>query len=68
MSIRKRALDLLYYMCDNENVAEIVGELMKNLEQLDFQIKEELVLKIAILAEKFAKDLRWYIDTILQVI
>lgn len=68
VSIRKRALDLMYFMCDNSNVTEIVDELMKQLEKTDFQIKEELVLKIAILAEKFAKDLPWYIDTVLQLI
>ena len=30
--------------------------------------KEELVLKIAILAEKFAGDLEWYIDVIIKLI
>ena len=31
-------------------------------------IKEEMVLKIAILAERFAPDYQWYVDTILQLI
>ena len=34
----------------------------------EFDIKEEMVLKIAILAERFAQRLEWYIDTILQVV
>lgn len=68
MSIRKRALDLLYVMCDKSNALEIVDALMQQVEEAEYQFKEELVLKVAILAEKFAKDLRWYIDTILKVI
>lgn len=68
VSIRKRAMDLMYYMCDKSNATEIVEEMMKHLEKAEFNLKEEFVLKIAILAEKYAKDLRWYIDTILQLI
>jgi len=68
ISIRKRALDLLYVMCDSSNAVEIVEELIKQVEQADYQFKEELVLKIAILAEKYAKDLKWYIDTILKLV
>lgn len=69
ISIRKRALDLLYHMCDKSNAEEVVAELMSYLkEKADFKIKEELVLKVAILAEKFAPNLRWYIDVILQLV
>ena len=31
-------------------------------------MKEEIVLKIAILAEKFAENLNWYIDVIFKLI
>jgi AP-2 complex subunit alpha len=68
ISIRKRALDLLFNMCDTDNAEEIVGELLKYLHKADFNIKEELVVRIALLAERFAKDLRWYIDVVLQLI
>jgi AP-2 complex subunit alpha len=69
ISIRKRALDLLYGMCDKSNAKVIVGELLNYLENdADHQIREELVLKIAILAEKFAHDYSWYVDVILKLI
>lgn len=68
VSVRQRAVDLLYVMCDSSNATEIVAEMLAYLKQADFAIREELVLKIAILAEKYATDYSWYVDTILELI
>ncbi|KAJ7297615.1 hypothetical protein O6H91_Y045300 [Diphasiastrum complanatum] len=68
ISIRRRSLDLLYGMCDVTNAKDIVEELLQYLTTADFAIREELALKAAILAEKFAPDLSWYVDVILQLI
>ncbi|KAJ7546340.1 hypothetical protein O6H91_08G036300 [Diphasiastrum complanatum] len=68
ISIRRRSLDLLYGMCDVSNAKDIVEELLQYLTTADFAIREELALKAAILAEKFAPDLSWYVDVILQLI
>ncbi|XP_063689546.1 AP-2 complex subunit alpha-like isoform X5 [Bolinopsis microptera] len=68
LSVRQRAVDLLYAMCDREQAEEIVGELLAYLEKADYSIREELVLKIAILAEKFAQDYKWYVDVVLNLI
>ncbi|KAJ4724959.1 AP-2 complex subunit alpha [Melia azedarach] len=68
ISIRRRALDLLYGMCDVSNAKDIVEELLQYLSTADFAMREELSLKAAILAEKFAPDLSWYVDVILQLI
>ncbi|XP_010278259.1 PREDICTED: AP-2 complex subunit alpha-1-like isoform X2 [Nelumbo nucifera] len=68
ISIRRRALDLLYGMCDVTNAKDIVEELLQYLSTADFAMCEELALKAAILAEKFAPDLSWYVDVILQLI
>jgi len=69
ISIRRRALDLSFSMCDQENSQRIVGELLDYLLHADFDIQEELALKIAVLAEKFASNNRtWYVDTILRLI
>lgn len=55
VSIRKRALDLLYLICNRSNVSQIVEELLGYLEnRVDPHLHDDLVLKIAILAEKFA--------------
>ncbi|KAG2544134.1 hypothetical protein PVAP13_9NG789400 [Panicum virgatum] len=68
ISIRRRALDLLYGMCDVTNAKEIVEELLQYLNTAEFAMREELSLKAAILAEKFAPGLSWYVDVILQLI
>ncbi|MCD7470307.1 hypothetical protein HAX54_010041 [Datura stramonium] len=68
ISIRRRALDLLHGMCDLSNAKDIVEELLQYLSTAEFAMREELSLKIAILAEKFAPDLSWYVDVVLQLI
>ncbi|XP_019861669.1 PREDICTED: AP-2 complex subunit alpha-2-like [Amphimedon queenslandica] len=68
VSVRQKAIDLLYAMCDHSNAQTIVQELLQYLEKADYSIREALVLKIAILSEKYASDYSWYVDTILNLI
>ncbi|XP_040183494.1 AP-2 complex subunit alpha-1 isoform X3 [Rana temporaria] len=68
VSVRQRAADLLYAMCDRTNAKQIVSEMLSYLENADYSIREEIVLKVAILAEKYAVDYSWYVDTILNLI
>ena len=51
-------MDLLFTMCDSSNAASIVDELVKYLTIADFSMREELVLKVAILAEKYAPNVQ----------
>ncbi|KAI9867057.1 MAG: hypothetical protein M1813_000455 [Trichoglossum hirsutum] len=68
ISVRRQGLDLLYSMCDTSNAQPIVSELLKYLQNADFAIREEMVLKIAILTEKYATDIQWYVDISLRLI
>lgn len=85
VSVRQRAVDLLYAMCDKSNAHNIVHEMLVYLETADYSIREEMVysngrlflyfftytlqvLKVAILAEKYAQDYTWYVDVILNLI
>ncbi|KAG5663840.1 hypothetical protein KAF25_006425 [Fusarium avenaceum] len=68
ISVRRKGLDLLYSMCDATNAQVIVGELLQYLQNADFAIREEMVLKIAILTEKYATDVQWYVDISLRLI
>ncbi|KZW02214.1 Adaptor protein complex AP-2 alpha subunit [Exidia glandulosa HHB12029] len=68
ISVRRRALDLLYSMCDTDNAELIVGELLRYLQVADYGLREEMVLKIAIATERYATSYKWYVDTILQLI
>lgn len=68
ISIRRRALDILYLMCTSQTAGKIVEDLMQYIDESDLLFREELVLKIAILAEKFADDLQWYIDVVVRLV
>jgi len=68
VSVRQRAVDLLYAMCDRSNAQDIVQEMLTYLETADYTIREEMVLKIAILSEKYAVDYKWYLDIMLKLI
>ena len=68
ISVRRKGLDLLYSMCDPTNSQPIVTELLKYLQNADYAIREEMVLKIAILTEKYATDSQWYVDISLRLI
>lgn len=80
ISIKRRALELLYLMCTEKTSTRIVEELLGYaegktkivfdflIEWADLQIKEELVLKIAILSERFAENLIWYIDIVIRLV
>ena len=69
ISIRRRALDLLYSMCDSDNYRGVVAELLAYLSgDSDNEFQEELVLKIAILAEKYVSEYTWYVDVVLKLI
>ncbi|KAI9681823.1 MAG: hypothetical protein M1829_000568 [Trizodia sp. TS-e1964] len=68
ISVRRKGLDLLYSMCDPSNSGPIVSELLKYLQIADFAIREEMVLKIAILTEKYATNVQWYVDISLRLI
>ncbi|KAF2457769.1 adaptin N terminal region-domain-containing protein [Lineolata rhizophorae] len=68
ISVRRQGLDLLYSMCDSTNAQPIVHELLKYLQTADYAIREEMVLKVAILTEKYATDVQWYVDISLRLI
>jgi AP-2 complex subunit alpha len=68
ITVRRQALDLLYSMCNHGNVRVIVAELLGYLRGAEQDIREEMVLKIAILAEKFVEEYTWYVDIIFQLI
>lgn len=51
---------LVEWLFDGFTIQNIVEELMTHLETADPAIREEMVLKIAIIAEKYANDLNWY--------
>lgn len=68
ISVRRRALDLLYRMCDAESAPSIIDSLLDYLAEANIAIKEEAVLKIAILAERFLTGTEHYVDVIVRLV
>lgn len=67
-TLRYKTVDLLFSMCNPQNVIVIVGKLVKYLRStVDVFIRTELVSKITTLAEKFAPNPQWYILTLNSV-
>ncbi|KAJ1736110.1 hypothetical protein LPJ61_000160 [Coemansia biformis] len=67
-SVRRRALDLLYSMCDVDSARAIVGELLRHMAVADVALREEMALKVAILTEKFATEYAWYVDVMMRLV
>lgn len=68
ISVRRRALDLTYLLTESYNVEAVVSDLILVLAASESSIKDEMVVKIAILAERFYPSFQWYVDTIIQVV
>ena len=51
-----------------EQLAQVVEELLKYLVVADYSMREEIVLKTAVLAERFFPSLEWYVDSMLTLI
>eukprot|EP00605_Chrysophyceae_sp_TOSAG23-4_P002772 GSChrysophyteH1.ASY1.ANO1.3056.1 assembled CDS len=68
MSVRKRALEVIFLITDRSNASEMVADLVTALSTADETLKEDIVVKIAILAERFYENIRWYVDTMIEVI
>ncbi|ELP92018.1 AP-1 complex subunit gamma-1, putative [Entamoeba invadens IP1] len=67
-AIRKRALDLVYSLVNENNVVALVKELLTFLQMSDIQFKQDVVVKICWLADKFGPDTKWKFDSILETI
>ncbi|PAN25604.1 hypothetical protein GQ55_4G325800 [Panicum hallii var. hallii] len=68
VSIRKRALELVYLLVNDTNVKPLTKELVDYLEVSDQDFKEDLTAKICSIVEKFPQDKLWYLDQMFRVL
>ncbi|CAK9435562.1 uncharacterized protein LODBEIA_P02890 [Lodderomyces beijingensis] len=68
ISIRRKALDLLYTICNEQSYTTIINQLLDYFPHADLQLKSELSVKVAVLAETFATDSTWYVTTMLKLL
>lgn len=68
ISIRRRAIELSFALINSSNIRSMMKELLLFLEHCDVDFKQYTTSNIITVAEKFAPNKRWHIDTILKVL
>eukprot|EP01125_Pyxidicula_operculata_P002214 TRINITY_DN12124_c0_g1_i1.p1 TRINITY_DN12124_c0_g1~~TRINITY_DN12124_c0_g1_i1.p1 ORF type:complete len:910 (-),score=257.07 TRINITY_DN12124_c0_g1_i1:67-2796(-) len=68
ITIRRRALHLIYSLVDATNVKFLVKELLNFLVVADSEFRADLTAKLCYVSEKFSPSSKWYTDTILRVL
>jgi AP-1 complex subunit gamma-1 len=70
ISIRRRALDLIYALVTKANVVALVKELLNYLSLTtgDKEFKTDLTEKICVVIERFSPNEQWHIDTVIEVL
>jgi len=67
ISIRRRALDLVYALVNHSNVKALVRELLGYLLVADVELKGDITAKLCMVTQKYAPTKQWHVDTILKV-
>jgi len=63
-SLKRKTLDLLYRMTNPQNIKVVVDKLTFHLRtSVDTHLRQELVERITLLAERYAPDNEWYVST-----
>ena len=65
-SLKRKSINLLYNMSDSQNGNVIVSHFFTILPSIEYKLREDLVIKIAILSEKYT--LNNYAENILRLI
>jgi AP-1 complex subunit gamma-1 len=70
ISIRRRALDLVYSLVNKANVKALVKELVNYLvlASSDLEFRSDLTEKVSVIIEEYAPDPLWYIQMNIEVL
>lgn len=68
VSIRRRALELVYALVNEDNVRLLSKEMLNYLAVAELDTKADLCVKIAAVAERFAPNKPWHIDTLITML
>lgn len=68
VSIRQRALDLIYQLVNEQNVVSLTSELLNYLIVAQTDHKASLASKIIQIAEKYSPNKKWRVDTVITML
>jgi len=68
ISIRRRALDVISALIDQDNVEKLLPEILKYLHLADAEFRMELVGRIFAAIQRFSPNEQWTFDAILQIL
>jgi len=68
ISIRQRALELIYYMVNQGNVESLAAELLNYLVLCPREHRRDICTRILRVVEKFSPDDRWRVDTLITML
>jgi AP-1 complex subunit gamma-1 len=67
ISIKRRALDLVYLIINSSNIKPIIKECLNFLLVAENEFKLELTTKLCQSLERFSPSLKWEIDTLIKM-
>lgn len=68
ISVRKKTLDLLFTCCNENNYTRITSRFLDFFSTAEPSLKNDISIKVALLAERFATESIWYISTMLRLL
>eukprot|EP01116_Phalansterium_solitarium_P022013 TRINITY_DN7106_c0_g1_i1.p1 TRINITY_DN7106_c0_g1~~TRINITY_DN7106_c0_g1_i1.p1 ORF type:complete len:812 (+),score=368.44 TRINITY_DN7106_c0_g1_i1:73-2508(+) len=67
ISIRRRAVELIYALVNESNIKILAQELLTFLTTATVEFRADLAAKLCRVTEKHAPNKRWHVDTILKI-
>jgi AP-1 complex subunit gamma-1 len=68
ITLRKRALVLIFALINKHNVTNLVRELLQYLELADLEYRSYMVTELYAVAIQHAPDRKWHVDTLLSIV
>lgn len=68
ISVKRKSLDLLFTVCDATNYNKIVTHLLDTFLQVDVNLRADISIKVAVLAERFADSPEWYVTNMIRLL
>ena len=68
VSIRRRALELLYVLVNSTNIRPLAREMLNYLVVADNDVKADLCMRTASVVSDFSPDRKWHVDTMINLL